>query len=68
MVVLKFKLNYLHPFHSVRLHSNSCSSGFCPSDSDPVILSLSDYVLKSKGGKGVAKEIAGLLSDIYPNE
>jgi len=41
---------------------------FCPSDSDPVILSLSDYVLTTKGGKGVAKEIAGLLSDIYPNE
>ena len=41
---------------------------FCPSDSDPAILSLSDYVLTSKGGKGVAKEIAGLLSDIYPNE
>jgi len=38
---------------------------FCPSDSDPAILSLSDHVLQSKGGKGVAKEVAVLLSDIY---
>jgi len=40
---------------------NACGLSACPADSHPKIKAISDYILKSKGGEGVARE---LLEDL----
>ena len=41
-----------------------CRYRCCPSDSHPLIIDLSDFVLQSKGGQGIVREIAESLLNI----
>ena len=40
-----------------------CGIKFCPSYAHQKIIQISDVVLKSKGGDGIAREILDLLTD-----
>lgn len=41
-----------------------CGYRCCPSDSHPLVIELSDFVLKCKGGHGIVREIAESLLNI----
>ena len=44
------------------------AAAFCPSDAHPDILKISTYVLKTKGGDGVVRELLDLLTNIGYNK
>jgi len=45
--------NDLNDFHAMQL----CGYSACPSDSHPIIKSIANYVLNTKGGEGVIREV-----------
>ena len=50
--------NDLNDYHAMKF----CGYSVCPSDSHPVIKDLASYVLKTKGGDGVVRE---LLEEVF---
>lgn len=42
----------------------ACEYKCCPSDSHPLVMSICDFVLQSKGGDGVVREIAETILNI----
>jgi 3-deoxy-D-manno-octulosonate 8-phosphate phosphatase (KDO 8-P phosphatase) len=50
--------NDLNDYHAMKF----CGYSVCPSDSHPVIKDMASYVLKTKGGDGVVRE---LLEEVF---
>lgn len=52
--------NDLNDYRAMEVCGHSC----CPSDSHPLIIELSDFVLECKGGNGIVREIAESILNI----